>query len=120
MNIALWIMQGLAAFAFLAAGGMKLSMPRQKLVEKGQGWAADVSDGTVKLLGLAEVLGALGVIVPWATGIVSVLTPIAAVCLAILMGGAVATHLRRGEGPIPAIVLLLLCAGIAVGRFGLL
>ena len=120
MNLGLWILQGLAAFAFLAAGGMKLAMPRQKLVEKGQGWAGDFSDGKVKLIGLAELLGGVGLLVPWASGVVPLLTPVAAACLAALMIGAAATHVRRGETPIPPIVLALICAGVAAGRFGLI
>lgn len=68
MNIALWIASGLLAFAMLAAGGTKLFVPRVKLLDK-MGWAASWSDGRVKLLGLAQLLGAIGVIVPHATGI---------------------------------------------------
>src|SRR3954469_19354001 len=96
MQLALWIASGLLAFAMAGAGGFKLATPRIKLMDKMK-WANTWSDGNVKLLGLAEVLGAVGLIVPQLTGIVSILTPIAALCLVVLMIGAVKTHLDLEE-----------------------
>jgi uncharacterized membrane protein len=119
MNIFLWVVQGLLALAFLAAGTFKLVTPRQQLVQKGMGWAVDFSDGSVKLIGLAEVLGAVGLVVPWATGIAPILTPVAAVGLTLVMGGAVMTHLRRKETPVPSVVLAPLALAVAVARFGI-
>jgi hypothetical protein len=118
MNIALWIAQGLLAFAMLGAGAFKLATPRLKLAEKLK-WAATWTDANVKLLGLAEVLGAVGLVVPWLTGILPVLTPVAALCLLVLMAGAVKTHLDLKEPPAPAAVLGALCIFVALGRFGL-
>lgn len=119
MNIALWIASGLLAFVMVAAGAMKVAVPREKLVEKMK-WAATWDDGRVKLLGLAEVLGGIGVIVPYATGIAPILTPIAAVCLVILMAGAVKTHLDLKESPAPAAIFVALGLFVALGRFGVL
>lgn len=120
MNIALWVVQGLLAFAFVAAGTLKLLTPKPKLVEKGMGWANDYSDGQVKLIALAELLGGIGLVVPWATGILPVLTPIAAAALAVIMGGAVMAHVRRKEPPAVPIVLGLMVVFVAIGRFGIL
>jgi len=119
MNLALWIVQGLVAFAMLAAGGLKLITPRMKLAEKFT-WAASWTDTNVKLLGLAEVLGAVGLVVPVLTGLLPILTPVAAVCLLILMAGAVKTHLDLKDSPIAPAVLALLCLFVALGRFGIL
>lgn len=105
MTIALWITNALLALVFLAAGGMKLARSKAAYVEAGMAWAEDVSEGNIKLIGLAEVLGALGLILPLATGIAPVLTPIAAVGLVIVMAGAVATHVRRKESPRGAAVI---------------
>jgi DoxX-like family len=116
MNLALWIVQGLVAFAMVAAGALKVVTPRLKLSEK-FAWAKTWSDTNVKLLGLAEVLGGVGLIVPGLTGILPVLTPIAAICLAILMGGGVKTHLDLKEPAAPAAILGALCILVAVGRF---
>jgi hypothetical protein len=118
MNVALWIVTGLLAFAMLGAGAMKIFVPREKLAEK-QKWAASWTDGNVKLLGVAEVLGAIGIIVPQATGILPILTPIAAVCLAILMAGAAKTHIDLKEPPVPPVILGLLAIFVAIGRFGI-
>lgn len=121
MNTALWIASGLLALATVAAGGVKLAVPREKLLDKMK-WAATWSDGRFKLLGLAEVLGGVGLIVPWATGILPILTPIAAVCLVVLMVGAVKTHVDLKEAPMaggPA-VLAALGVFVALGRFGVI
>lgn len=117
MQIALWIASGLLALAMLAAGGMKLATPRVELVEKMK-WARTWSDGNVKLLGLAEVLGAVGLIVPQVTGIAPVLTPIAAACLTVLMLGAVKTHVDHEEPVVAPGILALLGVFVALGRFG--
>ena len=79
----------------------------------------DSSDAGVKAVGLVEILGALGVILPWLTGIASILTPIAAIGLVVVQIGALRVHLVRNEHqPLPAnMLLLLLAAFVAVGRF---
>ena len=120
MNIALWIAQGLLALVYLAAGGLKVLRPREQLVISGNfDWMKDSSDAGVKALGLVEILGALGVILPWLTGIAPVLTPIAAIGLVVVQIGAIRVHLVRNERkPLPANALLLLLAAFAaVGRF---
>lgn len=121
MNIALWVLQGLVALAFFATGAMKLFTPKAKLdANPHMGWAKDFSAGQVKLIGIAEVLGAVGLILPWATGILPALTPIAAGCSAAIMVGAAVVHARRKEPLIPPVVIGLLAVAIAVGRSGLL
>ncbi len=120
MNVVLWIVAGLLAVAFLAAGLMKLAQPKKKLADSGMGWTEDFSDGAVKGIGALEVLGAVGLILPAALGIVPVLVPIAATGLALLMLGAAVTHARRKESPniVVNVVLLALAAFVAWGRFG--
>ena len=115
LNTLLWIAQGLVALAVALAGATKLLVPREKLMAK-MHWAATWPPARIKLLGLAEVAGAVGLVAPMATGIAPVLTPIAALCVAVLMGGAVRTHQRLGEGFAPAAVLSVLCVAIAAGR----
>lgn len=120
MNVALWIVAGVLAAAFAAAGAMKLAQPKAKLVASGMGWAESYSDAGVKGIGAVEVLGAVGLILPPLVGVAPVLAPIAATGLALTMAGAVVVHLKRGEGPgaVPAVVLLLASAFVAWGRFG--
>jgi hypothetical protein len=119
MNTALWIAQGLLALAMFGAGAFKLSAPHAQLAEKMK-WALTWSPGRVKLLGLAEVLGALGVVVPWATDIAPVLTPVAACCLLVLMVGAVKTHVDLKEPVAPPALFAALALFVALGRFGVL
>jgi uncharacterized membrane protein YphA (DoxX/SURF4 family) len=121
MNITLWVIAGLLAFAFLAAGLTKLAQPKQKLAASpGMGWTESFSPGTIKLIGLLEVLAAIGLILPAALGITPVLVPLAALGLSLLMIGAAITHARRHELPVIAanLVLLVLAAVVAWGRFG--
>lgn len=64
MNIALWIVASVLALAFLAAGLMKISQPQEKLAASGMAWTEGFNSGAVKAIGLAEVLGALGLVLP--------------------------------------------------------
>ena len=119
MNVVIWVLQILLALAFLAAGLTKLSRPRQQLATT-MGWVEDFSDPGMRAIGALEVLGALGLLVPAVTGVATVLVPIAAVGLAVLMVGAAATHRRRGELPMLGLnaVLLVLAVVVAWARFG--
>ena len=121
MNTALWIVAGFLAFAFFGSGAMKLAQSKEKIVASSTGgWAADWSPGAIKMIGVAEILGALGLILPAVTHIAPILVPIAAVGLILVMIGAAVVHTRRHELPNVAInvVLLLLAAFVAWGRFG--
>jgi DoxX-like family len=120
MNILGWVLSGLLAAMYLMVGGSKAFSSYEKTIaDPRMGWAKSFSPAQVKAIGAVEVLGALGVILPWATGIAPVLTPIAAVGLALVMVGAMVMHGRRGEKqalPIN-IVLLLLAVAVAAIRF---
>ncbi|MGK3202208.1 DoxX family protein [Amycolatopsis sp. MEPSY49] len=120
MNVVLWIVSGVLAALYLGAGGMKLLTPREKLLENpNMGWTADFSDAGVKGIGAVEILGAIGLILPWALGIAPVLTPLAATGLAVIQIGAIIVHARRKETKaLPMnVVLLVPAAFVAVGRF---
>ncbi|WP_250037544.1 DoxX family protein [Paractinoplanes maris] len=120
MNIVLWVIAGLLAAAFAAAGIMKLTQPKEKLAASGMAWMESYSAGTVKLIGALEVLAAIGLILPAALDIVPVLVPLAALGLALIMVGAIVVHARRKENQAIGInvALLLLAAVVAWGRFG--
>ncbi|MEV0688553.1 DoxX family protein [Nocardia sp. NPDC050378] len=120
MNVVLWIIAGILAAAFLGAGLMKIAQPKQKLVESGMGWAGDFGDGAVKAIGVVEVLGALGLILPAVFDIAPVLVPLAATGLALVMAGAAVVHGRRKEPQmiVANLVLLALAVFVAWGRFG--
>jgi uncharacterized membrane protein YphA (DoxX/SURF4 family) len=118
MNTAIWIVQILLALAFAAAGGIKLTQPKEKLVTRMK-WVEDFPVSTVKTIGTVEILGALGLILPALTGILPLLTPLAGIGLMLVMLGAAYTHIRRGEYPVITVnlFLLALAAFVAYGRF---
>jgi uncharacterized membrane protein len=120
MNIALWIVQGLLAAFFGAGGVVKLVRPPKRLVDEGLTWVEDFSPGAVKAIGALELLAAVGLVLPAVTGIAPVLVPLAGVGLALLMIGAAAVHVRRGEVPFVGVNAALLAAAVFVawGRFG--
>ncbi|MFI5844605.1 DoxX family protein [Catenuloplanes sp. NPDC051500] len=119
MNIVLWVIAGLLAAAFLFSGVFKLVMPRDKYVAA-QPWSADAPRWAPTVVGVLEILGAIGLILPAVVGVAPVLVPLAAVGLALVMAGAMVVHVRRGEfsALVPNIVLLILAAIVAWGRFG--
>ena len=118
MNIALWIVQGLLAFAFGYSGIMKIVQSKDQLKTM-MHWVVDARPQTIKGIGILEVLAAIGLILPQATGVLTWLTPLAAAGLILLMLGAIATHTRRHETHmiIANLVLLVLAAFVAIGRF---
>ena len=118
MNTVLWIVQILLAVAFGVAGVLKSTQGRQ--LEEKMPWAEDFSDRTVRFIGVMELLAAIGLILPAATGIATWLTPLAATGLVVVQLLAVVTHLRRKEPQVVPvnIVLGLLAAFVAWQRFG--
>lgn len=119
MNAVLWMLQVLLAVAFAVSGTTKLARSRDALAERAP-YVEDFSDRAITLIGVAEVLASVGLIVPGLTGILPVLTPLAALGLVAVMAGAAAVHARRRERhmlPVNAI-LLVLAAVVAWGRIG--
>jgi hypothetical protein len=112
-SVALWIVQGLLALVFLFAGGMKLALPLEAL----RGPIA-LPGLFLRLIGVAEVLGALGLLLPGILRIQRGLTPLAASGLVIIMAGA--TVLTAASGPVAGalvpLVVGLLAGAIAYGR----
>ncbi len=118
MDVVLWVIAGILAAIFLAAGTTKLLRSKDALADAGMGWVQDFEAPALKVIGLLEVLAAIGLVLPYFVG-VGVLVPLAATGLGLLMVGAMLTHLRREEHSLVAVngVLLLMAAAVAVGRF---
>lgn len=119
MNVFLWILQGLLAAAFLAAGVMKATQPKEKLAPN-LPWVNDFPVAAVKLIGISQIAAALGLVLPGLTGIAVILTPLAAVGLGLIMVLAAVYHIRKGEysSIVVNAVILIIAAVIAWGRFG--
>ena len=114
MIIALWIVTVLLAVVYLAAGITKATTPREKLIPR-MAYMEDLSDGQARVVGILEFLGALGLVLPAATGIVPWLTPVAAFALALTMGAATALHIKRKESPVVPIVLGVVALVVGIG-----
>lgn len=118
MNVALWVAAGVLAAVYVGTGLTKL-LYRPDRLRPQMPWVDDFAPGAVRAIGGAEVLGAVGVVVPQAAGVASWLTPTAAVGLVVLQVLAVRVHVRRHETDTLAlnVLLLALAAFVAVGRF---
>ena len=117
LHVSLWVAQVLVALAFGMAGFMKLSMPISELAAKGMGFVNHTSEGLVRFIGTIELLGALGLILPAAMRIKPILTPIAAIGIAVIMLLSIKEHVTQNEPVVANIILLLLAAFVAWGRF---
>lgn len=122
MNTFLWIIQGIMAAAFMMTGAMKL-VTKKEAVADSMGYVNDFTQGQLYGIGVLELMGAAGLILPLLTGILPVLTPLAALGLVVIMVGAFFTHLRRDEiVPMGLMNIMLIAMGlfVAYGRFFLL
>ena len=109
IKILTWTLQILAALAFIMAGIMKISTPYGDLVlAENMGWVEDFSAIQIKIIGVLEFLGAIGMILPFVIKKFIFLVPLAALGLVLVMVGAIFTHLSREEPIIVNIVLLIL------------
>jgi uncharacterized membrane protein YphA (DoxX/SURF4 family) len=121
MNAALWLAQALLALAFGAVGFTKLRDDRLTYANARPpmtSFAEDLSDRLYKTLGVLELAGAAGVVLPRLIGVAPVLTPLAALGIVGLMTGAIVLHLRRREPQLIVInvVLMLLALFVLWGR----
>jgi uncharacterized membrane protein YphA (DoxX/SURF4 family) len=121
MNVVLWIVQILLAFSFLSHGRTMISPPATMSDRMAQGmrYVRDLPSGFRRFIGVAELLGAAGLILPAATGILPSLTPLAAAGLALVMLGAIIFHVSRREYPnlILNTILLAMSVFVAYGRW---
>jgi hypothetical protein len=120
MNLALWIVASVLAAIFTASGLLKLLVSKDNLVQVGQGWAQDFSPTSIRLMGVAEVLGAVGVILPAVVNIGPILVPLAAIGLGLFMMGAAVVNVRRKDAATIAVNLVLIAVAVFVawGRLG--
>jgi uncharacterized membrane protein YphA (DoxX/SURF4 family) len=116
INVALWIVQALLAMLFLFSGGVKLTMPIEQMAKQ-----VGLPGAFIRFIGVAEVLGAIGLILPGILRIRTYLTPSAAAGLVIIMIGATVIVSRK-FGAVQALtpaVVGVLAAFVANGRWRL-
>lgn len=120
MNTLLWCCQVLLAVEFGYSGICKTTLSEAVLVyKKGQTGVEGLPMAFTRGIGIVEILGAIGIILPWALKIAPVLTPVTAVGFAVIMVCAAPIHYRRGEprNVLVNVVTLVICIFTAYGRF---
>ncbi|MES2678559.1 MAG: DoxX family protein [Bacteroidota bacterium] len=131
MNTLLWIGQALLAAVFLFSGIFKSIKSPEYLVKMGQTGVEGVPTPVLKFIGITEIMGSVGIILPWYLGVYPILTPIVAVCFAIIMVMAICIHLKRSRASIECrakevgnarnnAIILLVSILVAIGRFAML
>ncbi|NEW27717.1 DoxX family protein [Nocardia cyriacigeorgica] len=122
MNVALWIVAGVLA-AVLLVSSAKIVIPKEKIVAAGKyaAWAEDFSPSALKALGVVDLLGAVGLILPAVLDIAPILVPVAATGTALLFAGAIIVRIRRGlwTTAVAEVFYLAMAVFVAVARFGL-
>lgn len=120
MNILLWILAFVLAAVFVASGAAKLLAPREQQIERTP-YVEDFPQQIIQGIGVLEILGAFGLLLPPLLGIAPLLASVAAAGLAITMVFAALVHLRRGDGvkaALPSMILAILSVFVAWSRFG--
>src|ERR1700722_896516 len=97
MTITLWIVESLLGLIFVITGSFKFFQTKEKVIASGGTWAGDFKPGTIKIIAAAELISGLSVIVPRLLGHGRYLTFVGAACIALIMTGAIYTHIRRQE-----------------------
>jgi uncharacterized membrane protein YphA (DoxX/SURF4 family) len=116
MNTLLWVIQALLAALFLFAGATKFIMPVEEMISQ---MPIELPGWFLRFIGVAELLGAVGLILPWLSSIQPRLTPLAAAGLVIIMIGATVLTVMGGEAAMALIPLVIgiLCAFVFYGRW---
>lgn len=112
MLIAYWIVGGLLALFYLYSGGIKLVQSKDRLRPMMQ-WVDDMPLGAVRAIGLVEVLGAIGLVVPPLVGVLPWLSLAAAIGLIVVQVGAAVVHLRRHDAIWMNLALAVVAAVVA-------
>jgi DoxX-like protein len=121
-DVLVWVVQGAVAAVFLFSAVTKGTWSKERLLAAGQTGVAPVPLPLLRGIAGAELLGVLGLILPWWTGIAPVLTPLAACGLGLIMVGAAGVHLRLGEPrtALGNVTILAGCVVVAAARFAAL
>ena len=117
MSTALWIIQAILGAMMFSLGMLKTFLPIEKLNKLS--WTTRNSNGFIRFVGISELLIGLGLVLPQLTGILPVLTPIAATFLGVIMILAIAEHVRHKETHEiwKNVLIMLLATFVAVAKF---
>lgn len=116
MNTTIWIIQGVLAAFFLMPAVMKLISSKQKIIDT----KALKPDGMIlpiRILGFVELLGVIGIIIPYLTGILPILTPLSAIGFSVVMVGAFVAHFKKKEYKILPLLVLAFILSLVVAYY---
>jgi uncharacterized membrane protein YphA (DoxX/SURF4 family) len=116
MNTLVLIIQGLLALFFIMPGYGKISGSKVSHVANGH-LKATSSIIPIRILGILELLGCIGIILPWILGIVPVLTPIAAVCFCIIMLAGMIIHTVKKEYKMLPMLVVVFVLSVLVAYY---
>ena len=116
MNTTIWIIQGILAAFFLMAGLMKLTSSKEKLISQKQLQPGD-SSIPVRILGIMELLGTIGIIVPFYSKIIPMLTSVSAIGFCIVMTGAFFVHFKKKEYKVLPLLVIVFIASLIVAIY---
>lgn len=118
VNTALWIGQGVLAALFTVSGVLKSVQSKERMLATGQTGVREFPLPAIRVVAACELVAVAGLLLPQATGVAPVLTPLAALGLALVMVGAAVAHTRIGEPRTAAVnvLIMLLCLVVAAGR----
>jgi uncharacterized membrane protein YphA (DoxX/SURF4 family) len=114
MNTILWIGQSFLGLVFLYSGIMKSTRSESWLVSHNQTGVEGLPILLIRFIGIAEIIGVFGILVPSYTSIMPLLTPIAAICFSLIMIFAATIHLRRHEIKSVILNIFILCVSLFV------
>jgi hypothetical protein len=114
----IWILKGVIALIFAFTGIFKLFLPKTKLLEKGMKGLIHLKEMQIKVVGLLEILGALGLILPTLINILPILTSVSAICLGLTMIVAGIINCQLKLPVIPNIVIFIICILIVFFEIG--
>lgn len=117
MTTTIWIIKGILAALFGITGLLKLFLPKDKLIEKGMKGLVSIDDTQIKGIGVVELLGAIGILLPGLLNIYPILSGIAALGLALTMMVAARVHQKLQLSIMPNIIIMLLCLFVAYKSF---
>src|SRR4051794_19939732 len=122
MNTILWICQSFLALVFVYSGVMKSTQTERWLIAHKQTGVEGLPVPLIRFIGVSEILGVAGILVPSLTGIMPLLTPIAALCFSLIMIFAARIHYRRNEMQSVVLNIIILCVSmfVAFERFKML
>ena len=113
METTIWILKGFIALIFTFTGIFKILLPKTKLLDKGMKGLRDLDKKQIKMAGLMEVLGAVGLVLPTLLNIYPVLSAISALCLSLTMIVAGWINYKLKLSIIPNIMIFVICIFIA-------